>query len=338
MRGTIPTSRELDANDLLLFARVIEAGSFSRAAERLRLPKSTLSRRIAALEVLLGEKLMQRSTRRLAITDFGEAVLEHARRLTEETDATLALAQHRQARPQGTLRVSLPPNLLEIDPERVLATFIERYPQVRLELDLSPRRVDLVAERFDLALRAATSLPDDATLVARRLVDLSVGLYASPGYLEREGLPATPEALLQHRALQLIGSQGNPEAWLLRKGKRVWQGLPAGPVAANSIALLRGLALQGLGIAPLTQRDAAAALREKQLRRVLPAWDLPAVTIWCVTPGRRLLPARTRAFLEVLQDLLANQTAAPPSNRHSSIPSAASKAKAKGPKARSAGR
>ncbi|MBI3148920.1 MAG: LysR family transcriptional regulator [Betaproteobacteria bacterium] len=304
MAGTINQGKELDANDLLLFARVIETGSFSRAAERLRLPKSTLSRRIAALETLLGEKLMQRSTRRLAITDFGEAVLEHARRLTEETDATLALAQHRQARPQGTLRVSLPPNLLEIDPERVLATFIERYPQVRLELDLSPRRVDLLAERFDLALRAATALPDDATLVARRLVDLPVGLFASPAYLQRHGAPSTPEALLQHRALQLMGSQGKPETWSLHKGKRVWQGLPTGPVAANSIALLRGLAIQGLGIAPLTERDAAAAISEKKLRRVLPAWNLPAVTIWCVTPGRRLLPARTRALLVVLQELL----------------------------------
>jgi DNA-binding transcriptional LysR family regulator len=304
MAGTINQGKELDANDLLLFARVIETGSFSRAAERLRLPKSTLSRRIAALETLLGEKLMQRSTRRLAITDFGEAVLEHARRLTEETDATLALAQHRQARPQGTLRVSLPPNLLEIDPERVLATFIERYPQVRLELDLSPRRVDLLAERFDLALRAATALPDDATLVARRLVDLSVGLFASPAYLQRHGAPSTPEALLQHRALQLVGSQGKPEIWSLHKGKRVWQGLPTGPVAANSIALLRGLAIQGLGIAPLTERDATAAISEKKLQRVLPAWNLPAVTIWCVTPGRRLLPARTRAFLVVLQELL----------------------------------
>lgn len=304
MSGTNPIPRELDANDLLLFARVMEAGSFSRAAERLRLPKSTLSRRIAALETLLGEKLMQRSTRRLAITDFGVAVLEHARRLTEETEATLALAQHRQAKPQGTLRVSLPPNLFDLDPERVLATFVERYPQVRLELDLSPRRVDLLGERFDLALRAAAALPDDATLVARRLVDLQVGLFASPDYLKHHGHPATPEALLQHRALHLVGSQGKAEIWSLHKAKRAWQGLPPGAVAANSMALLRGLALQGLGIAALTLRDANAAVKDGQLVRVLPAWLLPAVTIWCVTPGRRLLPARTRAFIGVLQELL----------------------------------
>ncbi|CAG1001714.1 HTH-type transcriptional regulator PgrR [Burkholderiales bacterium] len=304
MPGTIAQSKELDANDLLLFARVIEAGSFSRAAERLGLPKSTLSRRIAALETLLGEKLMQRSTRRLAITDFGEAVLDHARRLTEETEATLALAQHRQAKPQGTLRVSLPPNLLDIDHEGVIATFVERHPQVRLELDLSPRRVDLLAERFDLALRAATALPDDSTLVARRLVDLPVGLFASPVYLKCRGQPATPEALLQHRALHLLGSQGKAGVWSLHKAKRVWQGLPAGPVAANSMALLRNLAVQGLGIAALTLRDATTAVQQKQLQRVLPAWSLPAVTLWCVTPGRRLLPARTRAFLAVLQELL----------------------------------
>lgn len=295
---------ELDANDLLLFARVIEAGSFSRAADRLRLPKSTLSRRISALETLLGEKLMQRSTRRLAITDFGEAVLEHARRLTQETEAALALAQHRQAKPQGTLRVSLPPNLLEIDPAHVLASFIKKHPEVRLELDSSPRRVDLIAERFDLALRAASALPDDSTLVARRLVDLPVGLFASPQYLRRAGSPATPEALLHHPALHLIGSQGKPETWKLKRGTRRWEGLPAGPVGANSVSLLRGLAVQGLGIAALTGRDAAPLVHDKKLARVLPQWSLPTVTIWCVTPGRRLLPARTRAFIAVLQDLL----------------------------------
>jgi DNA-binding transcriptional LysR family regulator len=305
MHGTINSSAPIDANDLLLFARVIEAGSFSRAAEALQLPKSTLSRRITALESLLGERLMQRSTRRLAITDFGESVLEHARRLTEETEATLALAQHRQARPQGTLRVSMPPNLPEIEPDEIFARFLAKHPQVRLELDLSPRRVDLVAERFDLALRVAAALPDDNTLVARPLFKLAQGLFASPAYLRRTGQPKRPEDLPGHRALQLIASDGKPQRWELAKGSRHWTGLPPGPLAANSVTLLRSLAASGLGIAALSTRYAAPLVTSGKLVRVLPAWHLPEVTLWCVTPGRRLLPARTSAFIALLQERLA---------------------------------
>ena len=161
----------LDADDLVLYARVAEAGSFSRASERCGLPKATVSRRIGALEAKLGERLMTRTTRQLAITEFGERILEHARRLLEETEAAGALAQHRQATPQGTLRVSLPPGLIdELELVPFLLEFAERHPDVRLELDISPRRVDVIAERFDLAVRVAPRLPDDATLVARRLI------------------------------------------------------------------------------------------------------------------------------------------------------------------------
>lgn len=162
----------LDANDLILFARVMDAGSFSRAAERSGLPKSTLSRRITLLESELGERLLTRSTRRLAITEFGERMLDHARRLLEETEAASAMAQHRQGIPRGVLRVSLPPDFVELDLAPLLLEFAANYPEVRLESDLSPRRVGLIAERFDLAVRIADRLPDDSTLVARNLCEL----------------------------------------------------------------------------------------------------------------------------------------------------------------------
>ena len=136
----------LDANDLILFAQVIDAGSFSRAAERTGLPKSTLSRRITQLETRLGERLLTRSTRRLAITEFGERILEHARRLLEETEAASAMALHRQGVPRGVLRgvlrVSMPPDFVELDLTPFLLQFAASSPELRLELDLSPRRVD----------------------------------------------------------------------------------------------------------------------------------------------------------------------------------------------------
>jgi len=294
----------LDANDLVLFARIMEAGSFSKAAERVGLPKSTLSRRITALEATLGERLLTRSTRRLTITEFGEGILDHARRLLEETEATAALALHRQATPQGVLRVSMPPDFGELDLAPALIDFAAHYPAVRLELDLSPRRVDLVAERFDLAVRVASQLPDDSTLVARRLTQFRTNLYASPAYIARHGAPQTPAELLDHTCLRLITSSGESQPWRLSRGNERWEGLPSGPLAANSVSMQRTLATHGMGVVGLTDRFVKSYVDSGRLQRVLPDWELPCVTVWCVTPGRRLLPTRTQAFIDMLNRAL----------------------------------
>lgn len=297
----------LDANDLILFAQVMEAGSFSRAAERCGLPKSTLSRRITQLETKLGERLLTRSTRRLAITEFGEQILDHGKRLLEETEAASAMALHRQGTPRGVLRVSLPPDFAELDLTPLLLQYASSYPEVRLELDLSPRRVDLLAERFDLAVRAASRLPDDATLVARQLCAMQNSLYASPAYLARYGTPEQPGDLLGHICLGMISGTGEALPWQLARGTERWEGMPTGPLAANSRGLQRDLAAHGLGIVGLADRFAAKWVEQGLLKRVLPEWTLPTVTIWCVTPGRRLLPVRTTAFIDLLRTAMENR-------------------------------
>jgi DNA-binding transcriptional LysR family regulator len=296
---------DIAADDLILFARVVDAGSFSQAAERCGLPKSTVSRRISALERSLGERLLTRTTRQFAITEFGEGMLEHARRLLEEAEAASALAQHRQATPQGTLRVSLPPDFLqELELVPFLLAFATRYPEVKVEMDLSPRRVDLVAERFDLAIRVAARLPDDATLVARRLLEMRHGLYASPAYLARFGRPLAPADLVSHTGLKLITSSGEAQPWQLSRADQHWVGAPAGPIAVNSVGLQRELAAHGLGLVGLSERYAAAFVQEGLLERVLPDWCLPTMTVWAVTPGRRLQPTRVSAFIEMLREAL----------------------------------
>jgi DNA-binding transcriptional LysR family regulator len=291
----------LDANDLILFARVMDAGSFSRAAERIGMPKSTISRRISQLESELGERLLVRSTRRLAISEFGERILDHARRLAEEADAASDLASHRQGTPRGVLRVSMAPDMIELDLVDICLEFSTRYPDVRLELDLSPRHVDLVAERFDIALRGATRLPDDSTLVARKLSAFGLGLYASPAYIARHGVPAHPDALLDHVCLPLIASNGQAVPWVLSRGAERWEGIPSGPVAANSPRLQREFAARAVGIVALDDFNAHRLIEQGVLQRVLPEWSFPKTTLWCVTPGRRLLPARTTAFIALLQ-------------------------------------
>ena len=290
---------QLEANDLLIFARVAEAGSFSRAAERLGLPKSTVSRRISVLEEKLGERLMQRTTRRLTLTEFGHGLLEHARQVADEVDAVVAFAAFRQARPSGRLRVSMPADFAHLLLVDMLAAFVAVHPGVALELDLSPRRVDLLGENFDIALRMG-DLPDDALLVARRIAILPHGLYAAPAYLAEHGDPAAPQELAEHNALRLLGPSGEAATWTLSRGSERWEGVPVGRMAANSPELLIGLALAGAGIAAVPDDFAAPHVRRGELRRVLLDWNLPAITAWAVFPGRRLMPAKTRAFLDML--------------------------------------
>jgi DNA-binding transcriptional LysR family regulator len=291
----------LEPNDLLLFARVVEAGSFSRAAAQVGLPKSTVSRRIAALEGALGERLLLRTTRKLHITDFGSSVLAHARQIVDDVESAAALAQHRQIEPSGRLRISMPADFASLALGDLLAQFIARHPAIQLELDLSPRRVDLIGENFDLALRMG-ELADDATLAARRIAVFSTGLYAAPAYLERRGVPPEPEALMEHDALRLLTRSGEPEPWLLSRGEAQWQGTPPGRATANAPGVLMHLARAGAGIGAIGDHFAEPFVRAGELRPVLADWRLPAATAWAVFPGRRLMPARTRVFLDALQE------------------------------------
>ena len=305
-----------DADDLFLFARVAESGSFSRAAERVQLPKSTVSRRIAALEKRLGERLLQRTTRKLVITEFGLGVLDHARAMSEEVDAALAFALSRQARPSGRLRVSMPGDFASNALEQPLADFVRNFPAVALELDLSPRRVDLIGENFDLAIRMGV-LQDDAQLAARRLAVFSTGLYAAPSLLREHGEPLEPAALRTMPALMLLSRAGEATPWVLSRrapagaadeaaGRRPGgapageQVVPAQHARANSPDVLIRLARRGAGVVAVADFFAEPYLARGELQRILPDWCLPDADCWAVFPGRRLMPAKTRAFIDML--------------------------------------
>lgn len=298
-------SKYLDPNDLVIFARVAELGSFSRAAERLAMPKSTVSRRVSELEQRVGERLLLRTTRRQTLTEFGQQLLEHARQVVAEVEAVHALSEHRQSAPGGRLRVSMPSdfaNLLLVD---ALAAFVQLHPGIQLELDLSPRRVDLLGEGFDLALRVG-DLASDGLLAARRLSELPTGLYASPRYLADYGNPRSPDELMQHRAVRLQAASGEPVSWTLTSGDMRWEGLPPGRVTANSPEFLIRILGAGAGIAAVPDDFAIEFVRNGTLQRVLPAWRLPSAVVSAVFPGRRLMPAKTRVFIDMLQSFFGS--------------------------------
>lgn len=292
--------KNISADDLILFAAIVEQESLVRAAEHLGMPKATVSRRLANLEELLGQRLLLRTTRRQTLTEFGQEFLDHSRRVAEEVATVQDFVRSQDMQPHGRLRVSMPEDYARHNLSRALATFIETCPEIQLDVDLSSRHVDLIGERFDLAIRMG-ELDNDATLVARKIDEQSVALYASPIYLALHPAPEHPDDLERHGAVRLLSAQGNAVPWKLVRGKAIWEGVPPGRLALNSPDMIQQLLLDGAGIGALPCRFAADDVRLKRLVRVLPEWSLPAVPAWAVMPMRRYLPAKTRAFLAHLE-------------------------------------
>jgi len=287
------------ADDYILFAAIVEQQSLVRAAEYLSMPKATVSRRLSNLEAALGQRLLIRTTRRQTLTEFGREFLEHCQRITEEVETAQDFVSSRDAQPRGRLRVSMPGDYARQYFSRAFATFIEAYPEIQLDIDLSARRVDIIGEQFDLAIRMGT-LEDDSTLVARKIDEQTFGLYASPIYLALHPAPRHPDELERHAAVRLLTVQGDASAWLLRKGKTEWSGIPPGRLTLNSLDMIQQLLLDGAGIGALPCRFVSEDVRSQRLVRVLPDWSLPSAPAWAVMPMRRYLPAKTRALLEHL--------------------------------------
>lgn len=295
--------KKISADDYILFATIVEQENMVRAADYLGMPKATVSRRLSNLETALGQRLLLRTTRRLTLTEFGQEFLDHCRRVAEEVASTQDFVRSQDVQPRGRLRVSMPGEYARQNFSRAIATFIEAYPEIQLDLDLTSRRVDLIGERFDLAIRMGT-LDSDSTLVARKIDEQSFGLYASPIYLALHRAPKHPDDLAQHAAVRLLSARGTAVAWKLVRGKDIWEGVPPGRLTMNSMDVIQQLLLDGTGIGALPDRYATEDVRRKRLVRVLPAWCLPAIPAWAVMPMRRYLPAKTRAFLAHLEQFM----------------------------------
>jgi DNA-binding transcriptional LysR family regulator len=293
----------ISADDYILFATIAEQESLVRAAEYLGMPKATVSRRLANLETALGQRLLIRTTRRLTLTEFGLEFLDHCRRIAEEVATIRDFVHSQEMKPQGRLRVSMAEDYARHNMSRALATFIEAYPDIQLDLDLSARLVDVIGERFDLVVRMGT-LENDSTLVARKIDVQHMGLYASPIYLSLHPAPKHPDDLQQHNSVRMLSTLGQPIAWKLARGKDEWEGVPPGRLALNSVGVIQQLLLDGAGIGALPNRFTQEDVQQKRLVRVLPEWSFPVVPAWAVMPMRRFLPAKTRVFLAHIEQYM----------------------------------
>lgn len=287
----------MDLNEIVVFARVVQAGSFVRAARELDMPKSTVSRKVLELEQRLGARLLQRTTRTLHLTDIGRTYYEHAERILAEVEAADAAVGQLQGEPRGLLRVSAPLNFSDLGP--ICERFLARHPEVRLEIVCSDRLVDVVAEGFDVAVRVGRL--SDSSLIARPLAVMRSVLVASPTLLQSgKPLPTSPEQLPRWPCLA-FGSAAERSAWELssRSGKTVSIRLEPRFVV-NDFEVLSSAAVAGLGLALLPAERCVVHVREGRLRRLLPEWSAIERPLSAVYPSGRHLSPKLTAFLSHL--------------------------------------
>lgn len=289
-----------DLNDLALFALVVEHAGFAAVERVTGIPKSRLSRRVAALEASLGVRLLQRSTRRFAVTEVGQQVYRHARAMREEAEAARRAVAEHTGEPGGLLKVSCPVAIAQVQLAAVLPAFLARYPKVRMQLQVSNRRVEIIDEGIDVAIRVRGRLDQDPGLIVRPFGAIRELLVASPGYLGLHGEPEHPEQLAGHSILSMFDEPG-PQRWALQDASQKLTRIEFEPrIAAKDFPLLRQLALNGLGIALLPETVCRDLLDAGHLQRVLPGWDLPLGICHAVFASRRgMLPA-LRAFIDHL--------------------------------------
>lgn len=293
-----------DLNDLQFFAIVVEHGGYAAAERALGIPKSRLSRRITQLESDLGVRLLQRSTRKFAVTDIGQSVYRHAQSMLAEAQAAREAVDRVSAEPRGLIKVSSPVALAQDMLARLLPEFLTAYPHVRVQLQVSNRRVDIIPEGFDVALRVRSRLDDDGELVLRSFGQISELLVASPAYLKRRGRPVLPAELTDHATLSMSEDEAR-QRWTLHGPEGAIERVDIQPsLMTHDFSVLIAAARAGLGIALLPESTCADSVRSGELEVVVPDWHLPQGICHAVFPSRRgLLPA-VRVFIDFLAEKL----------------------------------
>jgi DNA-binding transcriptional LysR family regulator len=279
------------------FVRVVDAGSFSTAARQWGRSKAVVSKYVNALEDHLGVQLLRRTTRALSLTEAGRAYRERCADVLGEVEALEASLREGLAAARGTLRVTAPPGLASHHLDVMTKDFVERFPEVTIDLDLTHRMVDLVEENIDVAIRVTD--PRDSSLVARRIAPVPIVAVAAPSYLGRRGTPKKPADLRNHDCLVDTNFR-DQQRWRFRKGKKTETITVDGPFRINNPEAIRDLAASGLGIALVPEFLVRDSIQNGSLCEVLPGTVALHWFILAVYPRRRYLPLRVRAYVDHL--------------------------------------
>ncbi|WP_395684805.1 LysR family transcriptional regulator [Caenimonas koreensis] len=289
-----------DLNDMLYFAEVVDRGGFAAAGRALNLPKSKLSRRVAELETRLGVRLLQRTTRKLSLTEAGEVYHRHAVAMREEAEAAEEAVAVVQTEPRGTIRVTCPVTVAQFTLGPLLPAFLEKHPKVRIDMQVNNRVVDLVEEGIDVALRVRTSLADSGSLIVKKLGETQALLVASPQLLDRVGRPTSVDDLQRIPTVAMSAADGRA-SWRFAGPAGKEHDLHHRPVyTADDLLTLQYAVSAGIGMSVIPDYMCRRDLREGRLELVLPGWAPRQAMLLAVFPSRRGLVPAVRRFLDYL--------------------------------------
>ena len=284
-------------NAMKLYCRIVETGQLSIAADQLNLSKGAVSKQLAKLESHLGGRLLNRTTRRLTLTEVGVAFYERAKLILESVEEAECVVSGLTTEPRGTLKMNAPMSFGAFYLGELLAKYQQKYPQVDLEISLHDRQVDVVDEGYDLVLRIAAL--EDSTLIARKLAACHIVLCASPGYLKQYGTPENPEDLINHACL-MYTYEHSGKYWLLENDAGEEKQITVnGPLLSNNGNIMCDAMLHGMGIAFLPTFIAGKAIQEGKAKVILPEWHSKAADISLLYPSNKHLSAKVRAFVDM---------------------------------------
>ena len=282
-----------------VFNAVVDAGSFAGAADKIDLSRGMATRYVAQLEAHLGVRLLNRTTRKLSLTEAGHDYHERAAQvLAMVAEAQSSVVQEASV-PRGTLRIASSHAFGVRHLGWAITEFLQRYPDVKIDVALNDRVVDLVEEGFDLGIRVATQISPG--LIARKLTRARIVACASPGYLKKHGVPTSPEDLVDHNCLS-YAYLNLPNEWHFRRKGVERKVLVSGDLRGNSGDILRNAAVEGLGVILQPTFLIYEALREKKLVRILSDWEADELTVFAVYPNRKFLPPKVRSFIDFLAE------------------------------------
>lgn len=298
----------LDLNDMLYFVEVVERGGFAAAGRALGIPKSRLSRRVAELEAQLGVRLLQRTTRKLSLTQVGETYLRHCQAMRDAALAASDAVAEVQTEPRGTIRVTCPVTLAQTVLGELMPQFLQRCPLVHVEMQVTNRPVNLVEEGVDVALRVRASLEDSGSMVVKRLDSSRQVLVASPDLLQRQGTPRTLDELQLLDSMAMSAVDGNSSLLLLGPEGREHRLQLQPRYVVDDLLTLKFAALAGSGMCWLPDYMCQEELAQGRLVRLLPDWAPPRGIVHAVFPSRRGLAPAVRHFLDFLGETMPGRS------------------------------
>jgi len=289
----------MDLNQMLIFGKVANNQSFTKAAQELGIEKSTVSMKVTQLEERLGARLLNRTTRSVTLTEAGQGYYRYCQQIIDTAKEAEHFAETLTTEPQGLLRISAPIDFGQIVVTELVDPFLKKYPKLEIDLNLSNAYVDLVRERIDIALRPTRGTLRDSSFIAKQILQTTLGLYASPGYIKRRGNPATLEQVYEHDFI--LFSLHNSSPMIATKDGAKHDFKPRSRLSINDVLSCKEAAVSGLGITLLPCRIAKQEVETKQLVPLLTDYTFPAITLFAVYTSRQWLPSKVKVFLDYLE-------------------------------------